>query len=702
MINSARNFLSLQMCDLLFTQSADPIFVLEIGRNFVEVNRAACDHTGYSRDELLKMGPQDIDDVSSKEKIATRFEKLLKEGEATFDAVHIRRDGTHISVEMHIKMFEYEGKKFALNICRDISNRVNKDFEYRTIVQTSTDGFWISNITDGRILDVNNAFCRMVGYTQEELLSMRITDLEANETPKETEAHMRRIIEVGHDFFETLHRRKDGQLIELEINVSFSTIRGGVLYVFARDISERKRFLRELLRFKEENKELYCNAPCGYHSVDADGRILNINYTEARWLGYTPNELIGTNIRDIHSNISKESFDEKFSCFKLQGDISGVEVELICKDGKTIQFLQSSKAEYDREGNFVQSHTTMIDITERKLRDKALQLSEDRFRLLFEKAPIGISMAGDDLKIFAANAAFCKLFGYLPEELSNMTIADLTHPDYIESTQEIKSSMVRGMIPVYKYEKKYVRKDGGIFWGRVTACGIGSLDPDSHYILGIVEDVSGRVEEEEYRLNVIKEQRDVIVREVHHRIKNNLQGVMGLIQQYASDHPELAGLTNIIIGRIYAIATIHGMQAQSMSENVELDKLLLNIIEASAGKTAEYHNILPCVVWLSRNEAVPIALVLNEIITNAVKYRCNGSTIVIRVEKSNDSIVLSITNCFSDSQTANPEEGHGLSLVNSMLPKKSAKLTVMRSEKQYSVELMLSSPVVMLNQDDIQ
>ena len=702
MINSARNSLSLQMCDLLFKQSADPVFVLEIGGNFVEVNQAACDHTGYSRNELLEMGPKDIDDISSKEKIALRFAKLQKEGEATFDAVHIRRDGAHVPVEMHIKMFEYEGKALALNICRDISNRVQKDFEYRTIVQTSTDGFWISNTTDGKIQDVNEAFCRMVGYTREELLTMSIADLDATETTEETEKHIKRIIDAGHDFFETVHRCKDGQLIELEISVSFSSFRGGVLYVFARDISERKRFVSELLRFKEENEELYCNAPCGYHSVDVNGRILNINHTEARWLGYAPNELIGTNISDIHSNISKESFDEQFSRFKHQGFISGVEVELIRKDGKAIQVLQSSKAEYDREGNFVQSRTTMIDITERKLKDRELQLSEDRFRLLFEKAPIGISMAGNDLKIFSSNDAFCKLFGYSPEELSNLTITDLTHMDYIETNQAIKSSMLSGQISVYKHEKKYVRKDGEIFWGRVTACEIGSIDPKSHYILGIVEDITNRIEAEDYRLNEVKEQRNIVVREVHHRIKNNLQGVVGLIQQYASDHPELAGLTNTIIGRIYAIATIHGMQAESLSENVELDKLLLNIIEASAGKTAEYYSTLPCVVWLNRNEAVPIALVLNEIVTNAVKYRCKGSVIVISLEKTNDNIVLRITNCFSDSQTANQEEGHGLSLVKSMLPSKSARLTVMRSEKKYSVELILSSPVIMINQDDIQ
>ena len=650
MTNSARNYFSLEMCDLLFAQAADPIFVLEMGGNFVEVNQAACDHTGYSRDELLKMGPKDIDDVSSKEQIALRITKLLKEGQATFDAVHIRRDGRHVPVEMHIKMFENNGKRFALNICRDISVRIQKEFECRNIVQTSTDGFWIASAIDARILDVNDAFCRMVGYTQEELLSMSISDLEANETPEETEGHMRKVIEIGHDFFETTHRRKDGQLVELEINVSFSAIRGGVLYVFARDISERKRFLRELIESKKNNEELYNNAPCGYHSVDAKGRILKINRTEASWLGYTCDELIGRNITDFQATSGLELFDKQFSRFKHEGYIRGIEVELIRKNGAVFTVLLSSLAEYDTEGNFVMSRTTMIDITERKLMKKELGVSEERFRRLFEKAPIGIAMANNDLKIFSANSTYCELFGYSPEELSHLSIADLTHTDYADMTHRMTNALIKGEISVYSFEKKYVRKDGSTFWGRATATEIGGIDPNTHFILGIVEDISDRVEKEEYRLKEVKEQRDVIVREVHHRIKNNLQGVVGLLRQYATDHPELTALIETIVGRIYAIATIHGLQAQSLSEEVELDKLLLNIIKASAGEIVEYQNILPCVVWLNRDEAVPIALVLNEIVTNAVKHRCKNSIIVIRTEKRDDDIIITITNNLDDTQ----------------------------------------------------
>jgi PAS domain S-box-containing protein len=118
---------------------------------------------------------------------------------------------------------------------------------HRTILQTAMDGFWLSGM-GGRLLEVNKAYCRMSGYSTEELLVMGISDLEANETPDETAAHIRKIMAQGEDRFESRHRRKDGSLFDVEVSVQYQRCEGGRFVGFLRDLSERKR-TEDTLRF---------------------------------------------------------------------------------------------------------------------------------------------------------------------------------------------------------------------------------------------------------------------------------------------------------------------------------------------------------------------------------------------------------------------------------------------------------------------
>jgi PAS domain S-box-containing protein len=111
---------------------------------------------------------------------------------------------------------------------------------HRIILQTALDGFMVMNM-EGRLLEVNDAYCRMVGFSQQELLSMGIPDLEVVETAESAADHMRMIHETGWDCFETRHRCKDGRCLDLEISAQYSPVEGGRFISFIRNITERKR-----------------------------------------------------------------------------------------------------------------------------------------------------------------------------------------------------------------------------------------------------------------------------------------------------------------------------------------------------------------------------------------------------------------------------------------------------------------------------
>lgn len=351
-----------QIYSQFFHHAADPFFVLDMAGKFIEVNQAACEHTGYSREELLQMSPRDIDDAGSQQKIPERFAQLKAQGHATFDAVHVRKGGQRIPVEMHIRLVERDGISYTLNICRDISERRQREIEYQNIVQTTTDGFWIASAGDVRILDVNEAFCRMVGYTRDELLAMHIFDLEANELPEETAAHIKLVMENGHDFFETRHRHKDGHLVEIEANVTYSGIRGGVFFVFVRDISERKRHEEEL----QLAASVFNASSASIVITDAQNRIVSVNPAFTEITGYEAEEVIGKTPKILSSGKQSRAFYQEMWHSLNQDRHWHGELWNKTKDGEIFAEQLTINVIVSKDGSVHRYVAIFTDITEKK------------------------------------------------------------------------------------------------------------------------------------------------------------------------------------------------------------------------------------------------------------------------------------------------------------------------------------------------
>ncbi len=141
----------------------------------------------------------------------------------------------------------------AYLVRRDRSDRALRAGEerHRTILRTAMNGFWLVDL-EGRLLEVNDAYAAMSGYTVPELLAMRIADLEAVETAADTTAHIERVMAEGQGRFESWHRRKDGTTFEVEVSVQHQSDGGGQLVAFLRDITERKAAEAEVLRLNAE------------------------------------------------------------------------------------------------------------------------------------------------------------------------------------------------------------------------------------------------------------------------------------------------------------------------------------------------------------------------------------------------------------------------------------------------------------------
>ncbi|CAK0772273.1 hypothetical protein CCP3SC15_4500001 [Gammaproteobacteria bacterium] len=125
---------------------------------------------------------------------------------------------------------------------------------YRAVIETALDGFWMVD-KEGRLLEVNDAYQRQSGYSREELLNLRVSDLEVLEKPEDTRDHIGQVLRTGSDRFETVHRRKDGSVWPVEIIVSYWSPDSGRLLAFLRDITARKQ-VEQKLRVEEERFRL--------------------------------------------------------------------------------------------------------------------------------------------------------------------------------------------------------------------------------------------------------------------------------------------------------------------------------------------------------------------------------------------------------------------------------------------------------------
>lgn len=184
-----------------------------------------------------------------------------------------------------------ETRKAMLYMLEDLCESERR---YKTVIQTAMNGFWLVD-TEGHIRDVNDAYCRLTGYTRDELLAMHIQDVEAMEKPEETARHIQKIREKGYDCFETRHRCKDGRIVAIEVSVNYLALADGQFFAFIRDITGRKKTEDSLKETKERYQQVTELTSDFIFKiiVTSDGQMVLESITQrfTDLTGYSPDEI---------------------------------------------------------------------------------------------------------------------------------------------------------------------------------------------------------------------------------------------------------------------------------------------------------------------------------------------------------------------------------------------------------------------------
>jgi len=365
---SARGLLGRRpdVCLDIFRSSRDAVILADGQGRVLDWNKAAEKIFGYKKTEVLgKKFHNLIMPGKHKADYFKGMEEFRKTGKGKFigkvyEVVALRKSGEKFIVELALSAFKMDGEWHSMGIVRDITERIKREKEglfekekYEQIIRNAVDGFWLVSAA-GFLLDINDAYCKISGYSRKELMGMHISDLDIEDGPAAIKKQIKEIKKHGHLRFEKRHKRKDGRVIDVEISATHLPADKGRFYTFIRNITEIKEFrekLKNAAKFPEEN-------PDPVIRVKKDGEIIYSNRASAR----------------IFSQLKKENKGKAYWLKTIKDSLKDGEIKT--KDIEIGDRIYSFKIVPVKRTDYVNVYCR--DITEeRKTEELFLQTKED-------------------------------------------------------------------------------------------------------------------------------------------------------------------------------------------------------------------------------------------------------------------------------------------------------------------------------------
>ena len=464
----------------IFNSVKDAMFVETPEGKILDVNRAACEMLGYTREELLAMHVAGIVPPELAARLAKSIQKKTVDRGVYVESESLRKDGVRIPIEVSNTLVDIEGERRVISILRDLTERKRSQADlreseekWRGLFDKVKDAVFIET-PEGKILEVNRATCALLGYTKEELLTMGVAQIVAPEIAAHlAKSIQKKTVETGV-YVESESLCKNGRRVPVEVSNTLIEMKGQKRVVaILRDISERKRAEAELKRYQEHLEELVEQRTVellesemrlrGIFEFTKDamfiekptGEILDVNKATCGMLGYTKEELTTKRVGDVVPPEVAATLAKTIQEKTVQEGVY-IETEDMRKDGRLVPVeVSCTLVNIKGEERVI---AILRDISERKRAEDALRESEERFRKIFNNTKDAIFIVNPDGSFADINEAACAMLGYTKEELLGKTVNDIVSPRQAEKLP--KSFIIKMAEEGLYFESENIRKDG--------------------------------------------------------------------------------------------------------------------------------------------------------------------------------------------------------------------------------------------------
>ncbi len=683
----------------VFHNASDIILLYEMGPdgipgNYLMVNDTGCRFLGYTREEMLTLSPPDIIPPQSRQSVPA----FTKSGEVPepplSEKVYRQKNGQEFPVEVRTHAFVLQGKMIVLDIARDISEGKRAEEAlleskeiYRSIFENTGTAMAVAG-PDTTLLSVNRKFEHLSGFGTPELVGKKSwTDLVAQEDSRK----MMLLFQAFREDPELTENHSEFRLITKEGSSRFvfftiGTLPGTQNYILSLiDITPRKKAEDALHESEATYRGMIKNIQDIYYRTDAGGTIIMASPSATRIFGYDSlDDIIGTPMERFWKKPDERK--ELLQRIEEDGRVSDYEIILKKGDGTSLPASVTGFFYRDCNGAVLGVEGIIRDITERKYNEEQLKRSKERYRNVVEDQTEFICRFAPDGTLTFVNDAYCRYFNLEQDDCIGrpqlVTIppedADLLKTHFAALTPENPAASVVHRIIMPDSEVRWQEwTDRAIFNGSGTVVEYQSVGRDftrykqieielNGYRKNLEKMVKDRTvkltrlnkkllkevaqrQEVERKLIISSDEKDVLLREVHHRVKNNLQIISGLLdmtQMRSNDSKVNEILTDIML-KIQTMGQIHTRLYESkrfdrvnMKDQIREQVDALSRIYSGAGDRDIATHIECSTVDLPVDQAIPAALVLNEILSNTYKHAFRGrkhGTVMITADRDEDN-----------------------------------------------------------------
>lgn len=393
---------------------------------------------------------------------------------------------------------------------------------------------------------------------------------------------------------------------------------------------ERKQATQALEKSEKQIRALVEAIPDSIYFKDTEGRNLVVNKAYEKLAGRGREDIIGkTDEELLPPKLAEECRKSDEKVLKTRKNFHGEE-KFLNPNGELTFFETTKSPIFDELGNIVGLVSVSRDITERKRTEEALEESEERYRDLVEKAGIAILIDDRGGHFKYVNERYAELFGYSEEELESQSIRSVVHPDDVDRVMQYHNNRIQGKKAPSRYEFKGVKKDGSFIYLEADAQAI-KKGKKTVGTRCYIWDISARKTADE-KLKASLQEKEVLLREIHHRVKNNLQIISSLLNLQSrniKDRPSL-DMFQESRHRVRSMALVHEKLYRSEDlakvDFCEYIRSLSSHLFMAYGinSTSIKLDVDVKDVYLDINTSIPCGLIINELVSNSLKHAFDG------------------------------------------------------------------------------